>query len=95
MQVIQAIEQALKRRFEPVALSMRDESAAHAGHAAAGSGSHLSVTLVSGAFRGLSPVRRHRLVYQALQEFGPSQVHALRLQTLTPEEWNASQRSAD
>jgi BolA protein len=44
------------------------------------------VTITSAAFAGLSRVARQRLVYDALKEELTSQVHALSLTTLTPEE---------
>ena len=50
-----------------------------------GGGDHLSVTVVSGAFAGLSRIRQHQLVYGALrQELASEAIHALALQTSTP-----------
>ena len=40
-----------------------------------------------GEFRGKSRVQRHQRVYQALGERMREEVHALSMQTLTPEEW--------
>lgn len=82
-----AIEQRLQERFAPARLSVVDESAAHAGHMEAGSaqGTHFRVHLSSAAFQGLSRVQRHRLVYDALDEFFAAGLHALALQTEVPE----------
>lgn len=52
----------------------------------AGDGHHFETRIVSPAFRGLSRVARHRLVYAALGERMREEVHALSMVTLTPEE---------
>lgn len=62
-----------------------DESAAHAGHAGAngtGFGTHFRVRISSPLFTGLSRVAKHRLVYDALQEFIDQGVHALAIEVL-------------
>ena len=43
--------------------------------------------MVSAAFAGKSRVQRHQLVYQALGDRMREEIHALSMQTLTPEEW--------
>lgn len=69
-------------------LEIQDDSAKHSGHSGAREGgeSHFSVLIVSQAFTGLSRVARQRLVNAALAEDLAGPVHALSLQTLTPEE---------
>jgi BolA protein len=57
-----AVQAALQQALDPVALEVRDDSAAHAGHAGAREGSHLSVRIVSARFAGLPRLARHRLV---------------------------------
>jgi len=52
----------------------------------AGDGHHFEALVVSAAFRGLSRVARHRLVYGALGERMREEIHALSMTTLTPEE---------
>jgi acid stress-induced BolA-like protein IbaG/YrbA len=52
----------------------------------AGDGPHFEALIVSPAFRGLSRIARHRLVYGAMGERMREEVHALSMQTLTPEE---------
>ncbi len=52
-------------------------------------GVHFAARLVSQAFAGRSRVARHQLVYQALGERMGGEVHALSLQTLTPDEAGA------
>jgi stress-induced morphogen len=51
-----------------------------------GGGDHLSMRVVSSAFSGKTTIARHRLIYAALAEELKGPIHALQLQTLTPEE---------
>jgi acid stress-induced BolA-like protein IbaG/YrbA len=51
-----------------------------------GDGHHFEAVIVSPAFRGLSRIARHRLVYAALGERMREEVHALSMVTQTPEE---------
>jgi BolA protein len=66
-------------------LEVLDESAAHAGHAGAngtGFGTHFRVRVASPLFAGKPRVARHRLVYDALQDFIDQGVHALAIEVL-------------
>ena len=51
-----------------------------------GDGRHFFATIVSVEFEGLTRVRRHQRVYQALGERMREQIHALSMKTLTPAE---------
>jgi stress-induced morphogen len=51
----------------------------------AGDGDHYAATVVSEAFRGLSRVKQHKLVYDALRGRMGGELHALALQTSAPE----------
>lgn len=51
-----------------------------------GDGHHFEAVVVAEVFASQSKVQRHRLVYQALGARMQSEIHALSLQTLTPEE---------
>ena len=52
-----------------------------------GGGDHYQVAVVSSAFAGLSLVKRHQLVYKAVNSAMSSEaIHALSLDTSTPEE---------
>ena len=57
-----------------------------------GDGTHFQATVVSSAFNGLSPVKKHQLVYQALGDRMQSEIHAISIQTYTPEEWARSRK---
>jgi BolA family transcriptional regulator, general stress-responsive regulator len=68
-------------------VQVRDDSAAHAGHAGAREGRHFSVKVTSPAFDGLSRVARHRLVYDAARPLIAEGIHALAIeQACTPAE---------
>jgi acid stress-induced BolA-like protein IbaG/YrbA len=51
-----------------------------------GDGQHFQALVVSAAFAGKSRVQRHQLVYAALGDRMREEIHALSMQTLTPEE---------
>ena len=50
-----------------------------------GDGDHYAAMVVSEAFRGKSRVQQHQMVYQALQGRMGGELHALALQTSTPD----------
>jgi len=50
-------------------------------------GTHFSAVVVSDAFAGKSLVQQHQIVYRALGERMGREIHALSMQTFTPEEW--------
>ncbi len=81
----QALTQRLQERLNPVFLEVLDESAAHAGHVGAddsGMGTHFRVRIESHVFTGKSRVARHRLVYDALQEYIDQGLHALAIEVI-------------
>ena len=81
------LEQRLRERLQPVALEVIDESYQHQGHAGAngsGFGSHFRVRVTSQIFTGKSAVQRHRLVYDALQDFMDQGLHALAIEAHLP-----------
>jgi BolA family transcriptional regulator, general stress-responsive regulator len=85
MRVAEQIHARLAESLNPTALVVLDESAAHAGHAgasAAGEGSHIRVRIASPLFTGMSRVQRHRLVYDALQDFIDRGLHALAIEVI-------------
>lgn len=59
-----------------------------------GTRDHYQVTVVSAVFAGKGRVQQHQIVYGALRQAMFSEaIHALSLQTHTPETWVASQAS--
>lgn len=78
----------LTEAFHPLRLEVHDDSDKHKGHSGAREGgeSHFSVLIVSESFVGHNRVARQRQVNAALREELSGPVHALSLQTLTPDE---------
>ena len=84
---IEKIRTRLEQSLAPMQLEIIDESARHAGHAGAASGGgHYIVKIVSAAFGDQSPIQRHRLVYDAVDDMMHREIHALSIQASTPEE---------
>lgn len=80
-----AMAERLQKRLQPSRLEVIDESSAHAGHAGAngtGWGTHFRVRIASPFFTDLPRVARHRLVYDALQDFIDQGVHAIAIEAL-------------
>lgn len=81
---IELIRQALEEALHPEHLEIIDESHLHAGHAGARDGrGHFRVVIASGAFEGLSPVQRHKLVYRAVGDMMNTDIHALGVEART------------
>ena len=81
------LQQRLQSVLQPSALEVIDESAQHSGHVGAndsGFGSHFRVRITSHLFTGKAPVARHRLVYDALQDFLDQGLHALAIEAKVP-----------
>ena len=53
-----------------------------------GDGQHFQAIIVSAAFGGLPKIKQHQLVYHALGDRMRDEIHALSMQTLTPEQWS-------
>ena len=80
------ITEVLTDALEPIALEVEDESHLHAGHAGARDGrGHFRVTIVSSQFEGLSPIKRHRLVFAAVGGLMDTDIHALAIDARTPD----------
>jgi len=88
---VERIRSALATAFAPERLDVRDDSHRHAGHAGARDGrGHFHVEIVSHAFAGLSPLARHRAVYEAMGEMMRTDIHALSIVARTPAELASS-----
>lgn len=82
------IQRRLEEELSPESLQVEDESHLHVGHEGAKSGlGHFRVLVVSDRFQGLSPIKRHRLVYQAMGELMQTDIHALTIEAFTEEEF--------
>lgn len=84
---IRAIEERLTDALQPTELRIKDQSHLHAGHAGARDGrGHFDVKIVSNAFAGKRLLARHQMIYAALGDLMQSDIHALRIQAMTPDE---------
>lgn len=91
-----AIESRLREELSASHVEVIDESHLHAGHAGAKSGGgHYRAIIVSERFEGLSRVKAQQLVYSAMGEWMGREIHALSMQTFTPEAWQAAASSRD
>lgn len=81
------IQVRLETAFAPARVSVRDDSALHSGHPGArGGAGHFAVRIESDAFAGRNPLQRHRMVYEALAEMMPSDIHALIIEAISPDD---------
>ena len=79
------IRSKIQQRLNPMHLEVTNESHMH--NVPEGSESHFKVTVVSDSFTGEKLIARHRLVNKILADELKTQIHALALHTLTPDEW--------
>ncbi|MCZ8251284.1 MAG: BolA family transcriptional regulator [Hylemonella sp.] len=83
-QLANRMAERLQDRLQPTQLEVIDESAAHAGHVGSNGtpyGTHFRVRIATPLFTDLTRVARHRLVYDALQDFIAQGVHAIAIET--------------
>ena len=81
------IESALEAAFAPASLDVVDDSARHAGHEGARDGrGHFNVAVTSTAFEGMGSLARHRAVFAALDGMMATDIHALSIRAMTPED---------
>ena len=70
------IESLIKEALPDATVEIRD---------LAGDGDHYAAHVTSSAFKGKTRVQQHQIVYAALQGRMGGELHALALQTATPE----------
>ncbi len=76
----------------PVFAKMIEEAIPEASATVSGDGSKFEAVVISGAFEGLSPVRKHQMVYRIFSEqLANGSIHALSIKAFTPAEWQAQQ----
>ena len=84
---VEMIRERLTDALAPTRLEITDDSSQHRGHAGAASGGgHFSVTIVSEKFNNQNMIQRHRLVYLAVNDMMPAEIHALSINALSPGE---------
>lgn len=85
---IELIRALLQTALEPQTLTIKDDSAKHAGHAGAiaSGGGHYVIHIVSNQFEDQSAIMRHKMVYAALGDAMGSIIHAVSIKAQTPSE---------
>ena len=82
---IALIDGKLRQAFNVHTLEIEDQSHLHAGHAGASTGmGHFRVVIVADEFAGLAPLKRHRLVYDAVGDLMNTDIHALTIDARAP-----------
>ena len=72
-----AIENLIREALPDAVVEIRD---------LAGDGDHYAASVISASFKGKTRVQQHQMVYQALKGRMGGELHALALQTSTPQE---------
>jgi BolA protein len=89
------IRSRLEAAFAPDELEIVDDSKRHAGHAGARDGrGHFNVRILSSHFSGKRTVERHRMVYAALGSLMQTDIHALGVIALSPEDSQSSKATS-
>ena len=77
-ETIARIEKQLQAKLNPSRLSIDDDSWKHVGHpGAAAGGGHFTLWIEADCLEGLSRVKSHQLIYQALGDMIGQEIHAL------------------
>ncbi|KAF9175636.1 hypothetical protein BGX21_006975 [Mortierella sp. AD011] len=88
--ITSSIRNTLTDLLKPTSLEIINDSSKHAHHSAmrgvTSKETHFRVNVVSEEFAGKSTMQRHRLIYGALNKEFEAGLHALSLNTKTPEE---------
>jgi BolA protein len=88
------IRARLEAALSPLELEVRDDSAAHVGHAGAKDGrGHFAVLIRSGCFAGEPRIARHRRVNAVLEDMFKKDIHALSITALAPGEHSPNEHS--
>lgn len=92
MSMQEHIRNKLEQALSPEFIDVINESHLH--NTPEDSESHFKVILVTNAFNGKLPVKRHQMIYGLLAEELRTQVHALALHTYTDSEWQLRSQQA-
>jgi BolA family transcriptional regulator, general stress-responsive regulator len=85
MTLTEQIQQRLLQ-FSPTECTLDDQSALHAGHKGNQGGGHFQLKIVSSQFSNKPQVLRHRMIYQALNDLIPQQIHAISILAISPDD---------
>ncbi len=81
--MVERIRACLVESLHPQALEVIDEGHLHVGHAGEGQG-HYRIRITSSDFTGVLPIKRHRMVYEAVGSMMGEGIHALAIEAHAP-----------
>lgn len=85
--MLEKLETCLQNALSLQHITLEDQGYFHRGHHPDRKGGHFALTLVSSDFENLNTIKRHQKVYQALGMPKNPDIHAMSLETYTPNEW--------
>ena len=88
MKIYQNIEKKLKDSLSPIVLEIYNESFKHS--VPRDSETHFKLLVVSALFEKKSLVKRHQIIYGLLAYELKKGLHAIALNTYTPDEWSSN-----
>ena len=71
--------------LNPIKLEIINESHLHQGHSGNTGGGHFNVLIESLAFQNKTRMEMHRMVYGALEDLIPKNLHALSIKAINPD----------
>ncbi len=73
----------LQAKLKPSLLNIIDDSDKHIGHAGAkGGAGHFTIKISSAVFNNKSRLECHQMIYQALDQLMPQEIHALSIKVM-------------
>ena len=85
---VEMIRERMEKTFNPAQLEIIDESHLHVGHSGHGGAGHFKVRIISDKFNNESLINRHRMVYAAVDDLMPAEIHALSIDAIDTAEDN-------
>lgn len=79
MNIKDEIIRRLEKEFDVTLLNVKDESHKHEGHAGyrPGGQTHFRIELISSDFKGMSHIKKQRMIYHILDDLMKTKIHAL------------------
>ena len=81
------IKNRLSKKMDLIHFEMKDFTGRHLKHKTHEGGFHLEAIIVSNDFQGLTLIKRHQKVYEAVGDLMKHEIHALSMKTLIQSEW--------
>ncbi|HBF13184.1 MAG TPA: BolA family transcriptional regulator [Deltaproteobacteria bacterium] len=81
---LQFVKECIEKSLPGSQVSVRD---------LVGDGDHLEALVVSEAFEGKGLLEQHKMVFNALGETMKADLHALKLKTYSPSQWEKTKQS--